>query len=202
MIPNRYKIGYTYGDRQSLINRYITAIPDLVIHSLTEYSDVREVESQIHSELCQFRMKNMNDRDSEWFLCSLETIEDKLKTVQSKKIQKVDILSQKEDENYDADRRIKINCWRELIKIGNISGIQVKTLIFSSQCLYSREFSFLMEQIENAWRIKLVGKKIWKNLGSWLREHMFIPDVLYSETKIDKDTNIHTYTFSGNNIRY
>lgn len=73
-LPDRYKIGMHSGTIDDLVQRYITAIPDVIIHYLRPCNDVRKVEKKLHSQLKRYRMKNINERDSEWFTCSLDTI--------------------------------------------------------------------------------------------------------------------------------
>lgn len=74
-LSDRYKIGKYSGTKEELIQRYITAIPDLVIHHFLPHFDKDKTEKWIHSQLREYRMKNINGRYSEWFTCTMEVIE-------------------------------------------------------------------------------------------------------------------------------
>jgi hypothetical protein len=79
---SRYKIGKHTGSIDALISRYITAIPDIRIDIFLE--DVGHLEHHIHDRLKEFRISNMRGNKSEWFSCSLETIQHTIRMVRRK----------------------------------------------------------------------------------------------------------------------
>lgn len=71
----RFKVGRISGTYKDLTKRYNTYIPDLVIHRFVSVNDSRKEEKRLHRCLDKFRMRNANNRQSEWFECSLDIID-------------------------------------------------------------------------------------------------------------------------------
>lgn len=72
---NKYKIGRHSGPQSKLLSRYRTYFPNPVIYFYFETeSDSSEIEKIIHQKLDQYRIKNDNENNSEWFNCSLFSI--------------------------------------------------------------------------------------------------------------------------------
>lgn len=76
---DEYKIGKHSGTKEKLVSRYITAIPDLIIHHFIQVEDHKVEEKRLHSKLSKYRTKNANGNLCEWFQCPLSVIEQHLK---------------------------------------------------------------------------------------------------------------------------
>jgi hypothetical protein len=79
---NIYKVGKHSGNKEKLIKRYITALPNIEIIYFQECPLYDIVETNIKVELEQYRIKNCNGGLSEWVQMPLH----KLKNIVDKQI--------------------------------------------------------------------------------------------------------------------
>src|SRR5579864_2649350 len=69
-----FKVGKYVNDIKALKTRYISYIPNLVIHHIEEVTNRSAYERGLLRLLHEYRKKNINGNISEWVACDLETI--------------------------------------------------------------------------------------------------------------------------------
>ena len=72
--PNRYKIGSHTGELNKLISRYITSLPDLVVHYFIELNNAKEIERIFKTNFENKRINNRNGNKCEWVIMSIDEI--------------------------------------------------------------------------------------------------------------------------------
>lgn len=71
---DRYKIGSHTGSCEKLISRYITAIPELIIHCFIETKKAPDIELRFKTIYKDKRILNIKGNYSEWYLMPLNSI--------------------------------------------------------------------------------------------------------------------------------
>ena len=78
---NYYKCGKCSGTQSKLLNRYKTALIDPYICHFCPVENYSEVEKKLLEDLSAYRVKNEDDRDTEWIDLELDTIIQALRNV-------------------------------------------------------------------------------------------------------------------------
>jgi hypothetical protein len=86
-----YKVGICSNGKNKLISRYLTYIPDVLVHFYYDTHNAKQIEKNIKSTFKDFRIPNSNNLSSEWFNLPLETLIDCINMLDSyfKKIQHI-----------------------------------------------------------------------------------------------------------------
>lgn len=144
-IKNRYKIGRHKGDYKSLINRYITPIPDLTVNYMYAHDDVIIEEKRLHDLLSKYRMKNKYNNLCEWFICDLSLI---LKNIHHPNVISDVSKASTEDVIFNVDKHIfKHEYDKKMLD-------RVKLISYSDFIMFTKQNDF--EEIERCMMYKFI----------------------------------------------
>ena len=66
--PKQGKLGYWSGEVEDLMSRFITDIPDLIVHSFFFSPVARTIENGVKRDWAVYRKINSNGNPSEWYM--------------------------------------------------------------------------------------------------------------------------------------
>ena len=140
----RYKVGSHTGDIKALKYRYITAIPDVIIHQFIITPHAKEAERIIKEKLREKRVVNSNGNLSEWIKDSLKVIVGNVMSVISTLHTGTTIVEFRSEENtvrnVSGGERDKQSIQKDALR-KILPAVLVKYTVNSNKCIKGAEFN-------------------------------------------------------------